>query len=1585
MRRPQLLAAVISVAVLVVSLAVTASPAAVAAPAPATPAAGTGLGGYDPGPTGRTWTTGPSSGAPTSRPADSALLAGAGPDGELPRLRTENSSTFVQGGQLQTRFSTMPVNFPQAGVWEKIDNTLIPAENGLWRNRAGSHQVAMPALSGSPVSVTKDGLTVTSVLLGGAKVSAQPSGATATYPGVFPGVDELFTVRPGVLEQSFRLASPEVASEFTQTVTLTAGYTLGSPDANGGLPIRNAKGEAVAAIPAPVLTDASQNPDTNVSTVDASYRVSGAAPVWTVTTVVNHEWLAAPERVFPVLLDPSTTFGTSNSLGCYVTNPAPGTPADPKLCSSTTGTDNDLVYGSTAYVRRAFLKFGDLTSNTSPVPLDAVVTNADLVLTQHTASTANPLDTGVYQPASDWDSTITWATQPSNTPTPQASGPVTPPGLDQPVKFNITDLVDRWVGLTTTNRGVIIRLKNEAASNTLGFYGLANAAHHPELVVTWVPKVGQEKAVGSYNHRLTDRMDLHVAYGTRNLVVNGLDDQISGPGIPLTVRRTYNSLLAANGISGAYGLGWSMSGGVDTGLVIAPGTVTFTQPGGARAVFQRNLSVAAESSTGAYYNRNGLNADLIRPDSTHYTMTFRQSKMKYTFTLPTSTSTTAWLSSAADRSGNTVTYTSSGSPLVTTKLTDTTGNRSVTFGYSAGRVTTMTETLAAGATGARTMGYSYDSYTGYLTTFTDPAGKITRFCYTGALLTRIISPRGSTAGVTCTSSSPMQTTDIAYDSAGKVLTVSYRNGASPALVIGFDTTIALAYPSTEIGKTTFTDAYGKTSNYSYDVDDRVTNVVNPLGDTRSSTYNTNSDVTASVSATNYTGGTTDPSTTSTFDVNNNKTSTAMPTGANVTADFTGPQAYQPAKISDDRDTSVTGPAATALNYGSTGLVTSTSKGTTTYTSRYQGDSGVANCGPAGAAAYGGALCETRDGLYSATFPNRHRAKYSYNAMGQLVSMTPAQPDNSRTTPPAETYAYDGFSRVTSSTNSRGQTTTYSYDAMDRLTRTTYADGTYTQLVYDDDGDQLSQTDKTAAGTTVYGVTYVYDALNRSISEQPTGKAANTVTWDANSRMLTFSDGSGITLTYGYDDAGSLTSMAQPGGSCAGFSPTAPPTVASLCTIFSIDKNGRRKAAIYPGNLARQEYTYDNAGRVTNITGRTTTAGAPATAVDLTYSYTESGHDTGHIITRTDNTISRTTTYTYTNEGRLQHATSRDPSNNITARFTYCYDTNGNRTSAQTGATATCPGTANSTWDGANGQLTGPTGTAGNYQFDVDGNETSSGTSLAGAATRTDTWTNRDQNSGVSIGGGAALPNNNLGAGNTYLYRTKINSTDSQVLRNSFTGVTEVTVDTGSGVASQVYVQREPSGAIAGFVTYTGVHYYPLTDNLGSILYTVDNTGNPVSGATYQPFGAQTITTAAPFTQPFGYTGAYTQPTTGLLHLSARYYDPTLGRFTQQDPSGQDNNPYTYAGNDPINHVDPNGLDFDWIDELLGAAVATIVGSFCTIGAVVCAAGASFAAVGAVAGAEYSKDESFVTFDDPIDTFSENVYGSTSGPFLPFGW
>jgi RHS repeat-associated protein len=103
----------------------------------------------------------------------------------------------------------------------------------------------------------------------------------------------------------------------------------------------------------------------------------------------------------------------------------------------------------------------------------------------------------------------------------------------------------------------------------------------------------------------------------------------------------------------------------------------------------------------------------------------------------------------------------------------------------------------------------------------------------------------------------------------------------------------------------------------------------------------------------------------------------------------------------------------------------------------------------------------------------------------------------------------------------------------------------------------------------------------------------------------------------------------------------------------------------------------------------------------------------------------------------------------------------------------------------------------------------------------------------------------------------------------------------------------------------------LFDPQGNASERLTSAGTLKSSSIYDAFGAQTTTASTPDTYGFGAQyGYYTDTETGLELLTNRYYDPSTGRFVNEDPIGfaGGSDLYRYAGNNPINAVDPSGLN-----------------------------------------------------------------------------
>jgi RHS repeat-associated protein len=133
-------------------------------------------------------------------------------------------------------------------------------------------------------------------------------------------------------------------------------------------------------------------------------------------------------------------------------------------------------------------------------------------------------------------------------------------------------------------------------------------------------------------------------------------------------------------------------------------------------------------------------------------------------------------------------------------------------------------------------------------------------------------------------------------------------------------------------------------------------------------------------------------------------------------------------------------------------------------------------------------------------------------------------------------------------------------------------------------------------------------------------------------------------------------------------------------------------------------------------------------------------------------------------------------------------------------------------------------------------------------------------------------------------------------------VNGVTTYFTNGPDGEVVSERIPSGS-----TYNA--YYYLYDGLGSVVALTDSTGNIVNSYAYDPYG-NTTSVSEQVANPFRFTGAIWDSSTGLYKMGERYYDSTVGQFTQPDPIGScagSSSSYSYGADNPANETDPSGL------------------------------------------------------------------------------
>jgi RHS repeat-associated protein len=105
--------------------------------------------------------------------------------------------------------------------------------------------------------------------------------------------------------------------------------------------------------------------------------------------------------------------------------------------------------------------------------------------------------------------------------------------------------------------------------------------------------------------------------------------------------------------------------------------------------------------------------------------------------------------------------------------------------------------------------------------------------------------------------------------------------------------------------------------------------------------------------------------------------------------------------------------------------------------------------------------------------------------------------------------------------------------------------------------------------------------------------------------------------------------------------------------------------------------------------------------------------------------------------------------------------------------------------------------------------------------------------------------------------------------------------------------------------------YPIYDTHGSMVRTLAKNGTGYSVSAARIFGVwgEVRNTNGPSVSNGRYVanlGHVQDPESGLVYMRARYFEPSLGRFINQDPGRHGSNWYIYTENDPVNKVDRDG-------------------------------------------------------------------------------
>ncbi|MFF3290685.1 DNRLRE domain-containing protein [Streptomyces sp. NPDC003023] len=330
---------------------------------------------------------------------------------ELTERRTPNARYWqLSDGRVQSEVSAVPTHYDAGKSWQAIDPTVKPADRKGF-TLANTTNVARTYFGERPGELVRFELDEghwAAIGIKGATGSLKPEadGSTVTYKNALgAGTDLTYDVGNGTVKEGIVLNSaPTTAPSYE--FTLTTGGLRAERRAGGSIALyseSSGPGRPALVIPAPFMTDAekdAESPYGVAGTDRVEQKLTGKGTSYTLTLRPDAAWLKAPERRYPVIVDPTISIAptSSQSQDVMISSDGPASNYDGNWRLSVGNTNS----GSS----RALLRFP-----LGAVPAGTTLDSADLKLYYDQTHTTGDSEVRLeaHRATAAWDeTTATW-------------------------------------------------------------------------------------------------------------------------------------------------------------------------------------------------------------------------------------------------------------------------------------------------------------------------------------------------------------------------------------------------------------------------------------------------------------------------------------------------------------------------------------------------------------------------------------------------------------------------------------------------------------------------------------------------------------------------------------------------------------------------------------------------------------------------------------------------------------------------------------------------------------------------------------------------------------------------------------------------------------------------------------------------------------------------------------------------------------------------------------------------------------------------------------------------------------------------